>query len=123
MRKELGVESAEETIALYHRVCSGNFGKNALPTDGKSEPSNKELVENNIDHYEATRFAGRESEIRELGNHVKSNRLVTIMGIGGVGKTRLVLEYTRRLLNQSIDDIDSREVGPTRFTDRIFLIH
>jgi predicted ATPase/class 3 adenylate cyclase len=40
----------------------------------------------------ATSFVGRESELFELQTALKSHRLLTLIGVGGVGKTRLALE-------------------------------
>ncbi len=37
----------------------------------------------------ATSFIGRESEVAEVQAAVKAHRLVTLTGVGGVGKTRL----------------------------------
>jgi len=38
-------------------------------------------------------FVGREAELRALAEAVETSRLVRVMGIGGIGKTRLVLRY------------------------------
>ena len=43
-----------------------------------------------------TSFIGRESEVAELQAAVKAHRLVTLTGVGGVGKTRLALEVAAR---------------------------
>ena len=40
----------------------------------------------------ATSFIGREEEMAELATAVKTHRLTTLTGVGGVGKTRLALE-------------------------------
>lgn len=40
----------------------------------------------------ATAFVGRRRELRELGRLVRDHRLVSIVGPGGIGKTRLALE-------------------------------
>lgn len=40
---------------------------------------------------ELTSFVGRSTELAEVKNLLKSSRLVTLAGIGGVGKTRLAL--------------------------------
>ncbi len=45
----------------------------------------------------ATSFIGRESEVAEVQAAVKAHRLVTLTGVGGVGKTRLALEVAARL--------------------------
>jgi predicted ATPase len=39
-----------------------------------------------------TSFVGREAEVAELETALKAHRLVTLTGVGGVGKTRLALE-------------------------------
>jgi predicted ATPase/class 3 adenylate cyclase len=44
----------------------------------------------------ATSFVGRESELAELETVLKAQRLVTLTGVGGVGKTRLALEVAAR---------------------------
>ena len=42
-----------------------------------------------------TSFIGRESEVAELQAALKAHRLVTLTGVGGVGKTRLAVEGRR----------------------------
>src|SRR4029077_4915206 len=42
--------------------------------------------------YQLTSFIGREQEIAQLVELVTANRLVTLTGAGGAGKTRLALE-------------------------------
>jgi len=37
-------------------------------------------------------FVGRSEELRDVGGAVRSHRLVTLTGVGGVGKTRLALQ-------------------------------
>ena len=44
---------------------------------------------------QTTSFIGREAETAELQDAVKSHRLVTLTGMGGVGKTRLATEDRR----------------------------
>src|SRR6516225_7789348 len=52
-----------------------------------------------------TSFIGRESEVAELQAAVKSHRLVTLTGVGGVGKTRLALEVAARLADEYPDGV------------------
>jgi predicted ATPase len=49
----------------------------------------------NLQHP-STSFIGRESELAELARVLKEHRLVTLTGVGGVGKTRLALEVACR---------------------------
>jgi predicted ATPase len=48
---------------------------------------------------------GRESELEEVQAAVKSHRLVTLTGVGGVGKTRLSLEVAARLVDEFPDGV------------------
>src|SRR6516165_2494125 len=52
-----------------------------------------------------TSFIGRESEVAELQAAVKAHRLVTLTGVGGVGKTRLALEVAVRLADEFPDGV------------------
>ena len=45
---------------------------------------------------ERTAFVGRTAEVRTLEDALGENRLVTVAGPGGVGKTRIALEVARR---------------------------
>src|SRR5260370_36451074 len=42
-----------------------------------------------------TSFVGREAELRSLKSLVRSSRLVTLVGTGGAGKTRLAAEVAK----------------------------
>jgi predicted ATPase/class 3 adenylate cyclase len=52
-----------------------------------------------------TSFIGRESELDEVQAAVKAHRLVTLTGVGGVGKTRLALEVAGRLVYEFPDGV------------------
>ena len=82
---ELGVEPGErlrglELAVLRHdqRLQAVRAGAAALPAPLGS-------------------FVGRDGELEELSALVRSDRLVTLTGPGGAGKTRLALEVARRL--------------------------
>jgi class 3 adenylate cyclase len=53
----------------------------------------------------ATSLIGRESEVGEITAVVKAHRLVTLTGVGGVGKTRLALEVASRLADEFPDGV------------------
>ncbi|MDI3405225.1 LuxR C-terminal-related transcriptional regulator [Streptomyces cavernicola] len=46
---------------------------------------------------ELTRLVGREAELAEVAEALGRERLVTLMGVGGVGKTRIGLRVARRI--------------------------
>jgi predicted ATPase len=52
-----------------------------------------------------TSFIGRESEVAELHAAMKAHRLVTLTGVGGVGKTRMSLEVAARLADEFPDGV------------------
>ncbi|HME77939.1 MAG TPA: adenylate/guanylate cyclase domain-containing protein [Mycobacterium sp.] len=52
-----------------------------------------------------TSFIGRESELDEVQAAVKAHRLVTLTGVGGVGKTRLAVEVAARLVDEFPDGV------------------
>ena len=53
----------------------------------------------------ATSFIGRDSEAGEVHAAVKAHRLVTLTGVGGVGKTRLATEVAGRLVDEFPDGV------------------
>ncbi|MGO8849792.1 ATP-binding protein [Mycobacterium sp.] len=54
---------------------------------------------------QATSLIGRESEAAELQAAVKAHRLVTLTGVGGVGKTRLAVEVAAHLADEFPDGV------------------
>jgi predicted ATPase len=57
-------------------------------------------------------LVGREARLLDVADLVAAHRLVTLVGIGGVGKTRLGLELGRRLLPKFADGVWLVELGP-----------
>ncbi len=53
----------------------------------------------------ATTFIGRESEVAEVEAALRAHRLVTMTGVGGVGKTRLAVEVAARLADEYPDGV------------------
>ncbi len=53
----------------------------------------------------ATSLIGRESEVAEIEAAVKAHRLVTLTGVGGVGKTRLAVEVAAQLADEFPDGV------------------
>ena len=59
-----------------------------------------------------TSFIGRQREMLELRGLLGRTRLMTLTGVGGVGKTRLVIELARAALDDYPDGIRFVELAP-----------
>jgi predicted ATPase/class 3 adenylate cyclase len=59
-----------------------------------------------------TSFVGRESEVADLSTTLKAHRLVTLIGVGGVGKTRLALEVAAQSAPDFPDGVWVIELAP-----------
>ena len=53
----------------------------------------------------ATSFIGREAEVSDVRAALRGHRLVTLTGVGGVGKTRLALEAAAQLVGEFPDGV------------------
>ena len=54
---------------------------------------------------QTTSFIGREAELAEVEEVLKAHRLVTLTGVGGVGKTRLATEVAARRADEFPDGV------------------
>src|SRR5215216_2046893 len=63
-----------------------------------------QLIKNNLPS-QLTSFIGREKEIREVEQLLETNRIVTLTGSGGAGKTRLSLQVGHNCLSQFTDGV------------------
>jgi predicted ATPase len=62
--------------------------------------------------HATTSLIGRESEVAEVEAAVKAHRLVTLTGVGGVGKTRLAVEVAGQLADEFPDGVWFFELAP-----------
>ncbi|MGQ4618551.1 protein kinase domain-containing protein [Nocardia sp. R7R-8] len=63
---------------------------------------------------ELTSFVGRRKELTEAKNALSTSRLVTLTGIGGVGKTRLALRSATAVQQDYADGVAFVELGELR---------
>jgi len=66
-----------------------------------------------------TPFVGRESELAEVEGRLGRARLLTLIGVGGVGKTRLALESAGRTLGSFPDGAFFVDLAPVRDPDLV----
>ena len=97
LRKVLGADAIT--------TVSGRGYQFTLPvTKGDGEANHASKPKHNLS-YQLTSFVGREQEIAQLEDLVTANRLVTLTGTGGAGKTRLAIEVASRLIDAFADGV------------------
>jgi predicted ATPase/DNA-binding SARP family transcriptional activator len=92
----LGLEPAPETVALAEGIRLGAMRQPSAET-GLDLSAGAMAGEAHHVPSALSRFIGREAELAQVGELVGRDRLVTIVGPGGAGKTRLAAELARRL--------------------------
>jgi predicted ATPase/DNA-binding SARP family transcriptional activator len=101
--KEFGIEPSDQTRALYERLKAGKETFEADSTVSLKE-KRKGVPKTNLP-VPLTSFIGREKEVEEIIKLLGKNRLVTLIGSGGVGKTRLAIQSANRLINKFKDGV------------------
>src|SRR5436190_21917130 len=95
---ELGVEPGVETVALYGQILAGKITPGV---SGIAPPTPKPAPRppNNLPAA-LTSLLGRDTELTQLVDRLQRPdvRLLTLVGEGGIGKTRLATELASRLL-------------------------
>jgi DNA-binding SARP family transcriptional activator len=96
LAEELGAEPHADTTALYQRIQRGELRPANGPIPLPSLLARREAARDNLPP-QTTPFVGREAELAELARWLADPevRLVTILGPGGMGKTRLAVEAAR----------------------------
>jgi predicted ATPase/tRNA A-37 threonylcarbamoyl transferase component Bud32 len=91
----------------------GTHGGAVRATADGDAGARKGWVPNNLPQA-VTRFIGREESIAALRRELTRERLVTLTGAGGIGKTRLALEAARAVLEDHSDGVWVVELAPLR---------
>jgi predicted ATPase/class 3 adenylate cyclase len=63
---------------------------------------------------QATEFIGRDRDREAVASHLQASRVVTIHGLGGMGKTRLSLQVAADVFSNFVDGVWFVELAPTR---------
>ncbi|MEM7799197.1 MAG: BTAD domain-containing putative transcriptional regulator, partial [Chloroflexota bacterium] len=111
--EELGISPSPETAALQKAIQAGTFVLNPPQGADKKQAAQSKLPERpgNIPAI-SNAFIGRKQEIARMKQVFNGNnsRLLTILGPGGIGKTRLALEF------------GAEQLATTAFADGVFFV-
>jgi predicted ATPase/DNA-binding SARP family transcriptional activator len=99
--EELGVEPSAPARAVHRRLLAQDPGLLAAAT---SQPTNLPR--------RGTSFVGREGEIGAVSTALRGIPLVTLTGVGGVGKSRLALEVAEAQRSRFPDGVWLCELAP-----------
>lgn len=98
LEQELGVEPGVETQAAYRQLLKNEYA----PVEAADPPAPLEAPQPNHNlPYPLTSLIGRAEEIQAVVERLPLNRLFTLTGAPGAGKTRLGLEAAARLAAQA----------------------
>jgi predicted ATPase/class 3 adenylate cyclase/DNA-binding CsgD family transcriptional regulator len=102
-RHELrGVPRPERVVQLCHHDLRNDFPPLRTP---------KSVGVNNLP-VQLSSFVGREAEMHEVRQLLADNRLVTLTGAGGAGKTRLAVEIAARIAPEFRDGVWYVDLAP-----------
>ncbi|WP_395575068.1 BTAD domain-containing putative transcriptional regulator [Streptomyces sp. BK79] len=100
---QLGVEPGEELSALHTAILRQDQSLlrarsviTAGSEDGREQPVSRQVLRGEPPAA-LTPFFGRERELEQIATELARHRLVTLVGAGGSGKSRLALEAAARM--------------------------
>ena len=135
--EELGVEPAAKTTALYERIRDGALAPSSERLEmtisergeGADQQLGSEMIFKQSDFSikfppQATNFVGRERELDALDELIikRGTRLVTIVGPGGIGKTRLAIKFPERQLRPKTLGTQEEVGPPNPFPNGVFFV-
>ncbi len=104
---EVGVEPGAAICELDRQISQGELTAPAAePTENTNTrvlaPVDTDRALSNL-HFPANEFVGRRAEIAEIGEALAGSRLVSLLGPGGVGKTRLAYRVAAEQIDAFAD--------------------
>lgn len=132
LANELGVEPEETTSELYRAIkfeqqpaiegSNSRAGITAEATASSPPPANASppIHTTNLP-IQPTSFIGREGELHELGELLEQPhcRLLTLLGPGGAGKTRLAIQLAERVAQRFGNDVCWVALAQLRSVDEL----
>ncbi len=91
---ELGIDPGPEARAVHLEVLRGEIAAAPAPA-GRARTNLRAQL---------TSFVGRTDEVARVGKALQTCRLITLVGPGGAGKTRLAAEVAAAMRDSALDD-------------------
>ena len=115
LQDELTIEPEADTVALVEAIRVGNVSY--VEKDKPNLSHHKHSIHNLP--YLLTSFIGREKELAEISELVTQHRLVTLTGVGGIGKTTLAIKVGQQLLTTFPNGVWFIELAPLADPKRV----
>ena len=125
---ELGVPPDETTTALYEQIRVGGLDKeqrdasDPLPSILAEFPAATTSPCNNLP-AQSTPFVGRAVELTQIGDLLSNPdcRLLSLLGLGGIGKSRLAVEAARRKASAFASGVCFVALAPLATADSVLV--
>jgi predicted ATPase/transcriptional regulator with XRE-family HTH domain len=117
----LGLEGAERRALEDAANAAREPGKPRARVETRSVVAASPALSafsNNLPRH-LTSLVGRDDVIAEICKHIEASPLVTLIGTGGVGKTRCALEVGTRLLDGAADGVWLADLAPIAEPDLV----
>ncbi|MEM7112935.1 MAG: BTAD domain-containing putative transcriptional regulator, partial [Chloroflexota bacterium] len=120
LEEELGVEPEQETISLHDDIIHNRYfvakPESAQMVEEATKPENEPnspRPRHNLPSV-PTSFVGRETELTEIASLLATPecRLVSLIGLGGIGKTRLAVQTAVSQLDHFADGVWLVDLAP-----------
>jgi predicted ATPase/DNA-binding SARP family transcriptional activator len=115
LRRELSTPPEAETTQLYQHILKTPSARPGRPEESspasEAAPPPAAPPPTNLP-ASTSPLIGRAAVVAEVREMLGGHRLVTLIGAGGIGKTRLSLEVARQLLPHFADGVWSAELAP-----------
>jgi predicted ATPase/DNA-binding SARP family transcriptional activator len=113
LKEELGLAPSEETLSLYEQIRTRQI--DVEPSSIPVAPPRHNLP------AQSTRFIGRQGSLAEIRERLQNPdcRLLTLVGPGGCGKTRLALEAAGSLLDEFVHGVFFVPLAPLQSVEAI----
>ncbi|SEH85011.1 Predicted ATPase [Mycolicibacterium rutilum] len=104
---ELGVDPSPTLRAVHQQILDGEPAVAATPAPDFSDARRPPVLPRR-----PTTFVGRQAELSAIGAALGGGPLLTLTGVGGVGKTRLAVEVASREIERFCDGAALCELAP-----------